>query len=247
MFIAAARNNKEQVLKMEWDFAGTRQRGVYLYAPIIAEMIDSSSPVDSPEFASALAAWQYKQGLASTGKLDKESWGRMVELLQTARLKSRDYPPMDQLTTAPVSDFYDPTRPDDLRKVHKKAYKAYKRMIKKARADKKIAAAIADPSNPESKNYFKIISAWRSREYQDELRKRQGGNLGRIALAKLSPHFTGRAIDIYVGGLPVSTEDSNRAKQVATPAYKWLVKNASKFGFRPYFFEPWHWEYVEEN
>ena len=24
----------------------------------------------------------------------------------------------------------------------------------------------------------------------------------------------------------------------------WLVQNADKFGFRPYFYEPWHWEYA---
>jgi LAS superfamily LD-carboxypeptidase LdcB len=59
-----------------------------------------------------------------------------------------------------------------------------------------------------------------------------------------SPHFTGRALDIYVGGEPVSTKDDNRAIQTQTKAYRWLVKNAAHFGFRPYFYEPWHWEYV---
>ena len=60
-----------------------------------------------------------------------------------------------------------------------------------------------------------------------------------------SPHFTGRALDLYVGGDPVDTKDANRAIQVTTPAYKWLVRNADRFGFRPYFYEPWHWEYVK--
>jgi D-alanyl-D-alanine carboxypeptidase len=41
----------------------------------------------------------------------------------------------------------------------------------------------------------------------------------------------------------VSTADANRAIQVATPAYGWLARNAHRFGFRPYFYEPWHWEY----
>jgi LAS superfamily LD-carboxypeptidase LdcB len=26
-------------------------------------------------------------------------------------------------------------------------------------------------------------------------------------------------------------------------AYRWLVRNAERFGFCPYFYEPWHWEY----
>ena len=43
---------------------------------------------------------------------------------------------------------------------------------------------------------------------------------------------------------PVSTKDDNRAIQTQSKAYRWLVKNAGRFGFRPYFYEPWHWEYV---
>ncbi|MCA1629010.1 MAG: D-alanyl-D-alanine carboxypeptidase family protein [Acidobacteria bacterium] len=67
----------------------------------------------------------------------------------------------------------------------------------------------------------------------------------RAALATRSPHFTGRALDLYVGGYdPVSSKDDNRALQTQTKAYKWLVRNAERFGFRPYFYEPWHWEYV---
>jgi D-alanyl-D-alanine carboxypeptidase len=42
----------------------------------------------------------------------------------------------------------------------------------------------------------------------------------------------------------VSSADGNRLVQTRTPVYRWLVKNAQKFGFRPYFYEPWHWEYV---
>jgi LAS superfamily LD-carboxypeptidase LdcB len=28
-----------------------------------------------------------------------------------------------------------------------------------------------------------------------------------------------------------------------TPAYRWLVAHAERFGFYPYDLEPWHWEY----
>jgi LAS superfamily LD-carboxypeptidase LdcB len=116
-----------------------------------------------------------------------------------------------------------------------------------------IAAALADPTLKlahtsaselaPGEKYFKIISSFRSREYQEELR-RKSPNSGSAGLAVNSPHFTGRALDIYVGGDPVDTKDSNRAIQVDTPAYRWLVHNAERFGFRPYFYEPWHWEYV---
>ena len=83
----------------------------------------------------------------------------------------------------------------------------------------------------------------RTPEYQAQLRA-QSPNSGRAGLAVNSPHFTGRALDLYVGGEPVSTKDENRAIQTQTRAYRWLVKNAGHFGFRPYFYEPWHWEYV---
>ncbi|MCA1593525.1 MAG: M15 family metallopeptidase, partial [Acidobacteria bacterium] len=94
-----------------------------------------------------------------------------------------------------------------------------------------------------SEKYLKIVSSFRSREYQEHLR-RQSPNSGRAGLAVNSPHFTGRALDLYVGGEPVETKDANRALQVQTRVYKWLVRNADKFGFRPYYYEPWHWEYV---
>src|ERR671914_863566 len=117
-----------------------------------------------------------------------------------------------------------------------------------------VSTGAADPSSglkvtstgelaPEEK-FLKIISSFRSREHQDRLRQ-QSPNSGRAGLAVNSPHFTGRALDIYVGGDPVDTKDSNRAIQVNTPAYRWLVRNAERFGFRPYFYEPWHWEYVK--
>jgi LAS superfamily LD-carboxypeptidase LdcB len=48
-----------------------------------------------------------------------------------------------------------------------------------------------------------------------------------------------------VGGDPVETKDPNRALQVQTRVYQWLVRNAERFGFRPYYYEPWHWEYVK--
>jgi LAS superfamily LD-carboxypeptidase LdcB len=118
-----------------------------------------------------------------------------------------------------------------------------------------VAAAVADPTLnlkqttsaelAPAEKFFKIISAFRSREYQEELR-RKSPNAGSAGLAvNNSPHFTGRALDIYVGGDPVDTKDSNRVIQVNTPAYRWLVRNAERFGFRPYFYEPWHWEYVK--
>ncbi len=119
-------------------------------------------------------------------------------------------------------------------------------MVTAAVKDKSLNLATDGKGNlAESEKFLKIISAFRSREYQEKLR-RESPNSGRAGLATNSPHFTGRALDIYVGGEPVETKDFNRAFQVQTPAYRWLVKNAAKFGFKPYFYEPWHWEYAPD-
>jgi len=57
-----------------------------------------------------------------------------------------------------------------------------------------------------------------------------------------SPHHTGRAVDLHVGG-KISTKSDNIATQRRSRAYQWLVCNAARFDFYPYFREPWHWEY----
>jgi D-alanyl-D-alanine dipeptidase len=128
--------------------------------------------------------------------------------------------------------------------VERETYAAYKRMV---------AAALADPSlglkgtasgelAPEEE-YLKLFSTYRTPKDQIRLQAQLGRDC-RACLAVNSPHFTGRALDIYVGGKPDKTLESNRAVQVQTKAYHWLVKNADRFGFKPYYYEPWHWEYV---
>ena len=64
------------------------------------------------------------------------------------------------------------------------------------------------------KTSLKIVSASLA-ECQDELR-RESPNSGSAGLAVNSPHFTGHALDLYVGGDPVDTRDSNRKVQVET-------------------------------
>jgi zinc D-Ala-D-Ala carboxypeptidase len=233
---AAAAENSVLRNEVNWTFGGKSQRGWYLYDLLIGRTLKTDDDFNTNDFAESLASWQKKRGLRASGVLDEPSLMALVSHWQSNRLKNKVYAEPGQLTTAPPSDFYDPSRAAALRQVEHKTYAAYKEMV---------AAALNDPElklKPSDK-YFKIISAFRSREYQDQLRK-QSPNSGRAGLAVNSPHFTGRALDIYVGGSPVDTKDSNRAIQVNTSAYKWLVRNAERFGFRPYFYEPWHWEYV---
>jgi len=244
-FANAAAKNAVLENELSWTFGGKQQRGWYLYHSLIDRILNTRSDAAPTDFAAALAVWQKNRGLNSSGVLDEDSLKALVSDWQSNRLKNRIYAEPNQLVTAPASDFYDPERVAELRQVERSTYAAYKQMV---------AAAIADPTlnlayTPQgelaaAEKYFKIVSAFRSRDYQDQLR-RQSPNAGGAGLAVNSPHFTGRALDFYVGGDPVDTKDSNRAIQVKTPVYQWLVRNAERFGFRPYFYEPWHWEYVK--
>jgi zinc D-Ala-D-Ala carboxypeptidase len=254
LFRQAAERNAALSQSLGWSFGGKQQRGWALYVPLISEMIGHDHAhahygegASEAEFASALAIWQKSAGLTASGVLDGETLSRMVSTWQGSRMKTKGYPTPDQLVTAPASEFYDPARPAELRQVEREAYAAYKRMLAAAAADKSLGLKVTPTGElaPEEK-FLKIVSSFRSREHQERLR-RQSPNSGRAGLAVNSPHFTGRALDLYVGGEPVTTRDDNRAIQVQTPAYRWLVKNAGKFGFRPYYYEPWHWEYVGES
>lgn len=230
---------------MNWSFGAKSQRGWYLYVSLIQQMLDTPASSDTPEFARSIAGWQGKSGIAPSGILDLATLNEMVKYWQSQRLNSSQYPAESQLLTAPITDFYDPTRSPELLKVERETYAAYKRMVQAAAKDLRLKVTTTGELTPEEK-FLKIVSAFRSREYQAQLRAKSP-NSGRAGLATHSPHFTGQALDIYVGGEPVETRDDNRAIQVQTPAYQWLVKNAAKFGFYPYYYEPWHWEYVPAN
>lgn len=243
------RAKRNQLLRNElsWIFGGKPQRGWYLYTPLIKRLIDTKDEYSSEGFARALARWQKKSGLLPRGVLNDETFYKMIGEWQGRRIKDRTPAQPAQLLTAPVSDFYDPTRAEELRMVERNAYFAYKRLVTAALAERSLGLG-RNPKGPKGElaageKYLKIISSFRSREYQEKLR-RESPNSGTAGLAVNSPHFTGRALDLYVGGDPVDTRDSNRAMQVRTPVYLWLVRNAERFGFRPYFYEPWHWEYV---
>ncbi len=242
-----AKRNELLRTDLNWIFGSKQQRGWYLYAPLINRLIDTKHEPNSKGFAAAVARWQKRFGLAPSGELDDETLYKMIAEWQGRRIKDRTPAQPSQLLTAPIRDFYDPTRAEELRSVERDTYFAYKRMVAAALADRSLGLG-RNPKGAKGElapgeKFLKIISAFRSREYQEKLR-RESPNSGTAGLAVNSPHFTGRALDLYVGGDPVDTRDSNRAVQVQTRVYLWLVRNAERFGFRPYFYEPWHWEYV---
>ena len=240
----AARKNALLLRDLSWTFGSKPQRGWYIYVPLMKKLIKTNDDPATPKFASAVARWQEKSGRNASGVLDDETLYAMIGVWQAARLKERSIAQPDQLLTAPISDFYDPARAEDLRQVERRTYAAYKRMVAAAVANRSLGLAHTKKGELAAhEKFLKVISAFRSPAYQEKLR-RESPNSGTAGLAVNSPHFTGRALDLYVGGDPVDTQDSNRKLQVETRVYQWLVKNAERFGFRPYCYEPWHWEFV---
>jgi LAS superfamily LD-carboxypeptidase LdcB len=241
---AAAAQNAIVKSALLWMYGGKSQQGWMIYVPLI-ELLIGAEPgsVDTPGFAGAVARWQQSNQLPPTGVIDDQTLSQMIRSWQSHRLYKSDYPTPDQLIMGSPDDFYDPERVDELRMVERQTFDAYKRLVRAAAADPTLGLKVSNGELAKSEQYLKIISAFRTREYQDQLR-RQIPNAGRASIATSSPHFTGRALDLYVGGEPVETKDPNRLLQVQTPVYRWLVKNASRFGFVPYFYEPWHWEFI---
>ena len=243
-FDGAAARNVQLGTSVAWAFGGKQQRGWHIYTPLIANLIGAEPEVASSEFARQISLWEGTQRIAPSGVLDGDVWSHMISTFQSQRLKDWTHPIPDELITIPTADCYDPSRPEELRKARSETYAAYKRMVTAAAADPSLGLKVTQDGRLSSdEKFLKIVSAYRSQEYQDQLRK-QSPRSGSAGLATHSPHSTGRALDLYVGGEPVNTKDENRALQTHGPVYRWLVKNAGSFGFRPYFYEPWHWEYV---
>jgi len=218
-----------------WNFGGKEQRGWAIYIPLISEMVGADADKEPLRFTQVLTTWQANNQLPATGILERDTLMWMVGMWQDVRFRERErlaLLPLE-LVTGRSDEFYDPEREEELRQLEVETYDAYKQMY---------AAAKVDLALEPDSQFLKIISAYRTKAYQEKLRK-EAPKAGRGALAVDSPHFSGRALDLYVGAEPVTTKDLNRLLQINTPAYRWLVKNAHTYGFVPYFYEPWHWEY----
>ena len=84
---------------------------------------------------------------------------------------------------------------------------------------------------------------WKDRdEYESFLLARYGstGPEAQKWVAYLGPHETGLAFDLGSAGLFPDSSTVEQQRQL--PIYLWLVKNAHRYGVRPYLLEPWHWE-----
>ena len=76
---------------------------------------------------------------------------------------------------------------------------------------------------------FQSISSFRTMAYQQSLCPCDGS---RVAEPGYSNHQMGLAIDWAYNGQTIGC---------GGPAWNWLKANASKFGYKPYSLECWHW------
>ena len=242
-FADAAIYNAAAQTNLVFDPFGRIEAGWAVYAPRLGRTVGTACPVGSPGFARAVARWQAAHQLDPHGGVDPATFEAIKTEWQDARPFVRlrkagvcpDPPDEARLALVPPADSW---RGAEVR-LQPKAMRALKRMIAAARrADPRIAA------DPEAMTAF---SGYRSPAY-DAARCAAENNCEGLARAACSSHRTGLAVDLALGAAPGfnvdSSADANRLYQVNTPAYRWLVANARRFGFVNYAFEPWHWEWT---
>jgi len=230
---------------MEWTPFGAAEWGWEAYLPLIQRELGTGCAPGSPAFARALAEFQHQHGLPPTGWFDAATFQVFRGVWQErrpfimARVREEpcpDPPPLYQLGYLVAEEEH----ADRLtRLLRRDVLEAYRRLVAAARAE--VPEIAADPE------LLQIFSGFRDPE-ADAARCAAQGNCDGLRRAVCSPHRTGTAVDLYVGhveGLGVdNTSPASRLYMSRTPTYRWLVRNAHRFGFVPYVYEPWHWEWV---
>ena len=241
-FEAAAARNAADIDDLDWAPYGPTEIGWRIYAPHVAIEIGSSCAYESPGFANALAGWQRAHHRPPTGVMDEETFSLMKVRWHLQRpfvILSRHggcppAPDSSLLTIARPDEVYG-SRPIQLRA---DALAAYRRMVADARA--------SDPAIAHDRQALLIFSGYRS-PIENDLTCLLRGGCDNVTRAPCSAHRTGLAFDVVVGAAPGgrvdSTENANRLAQSRTSTYRWLVRNAERYGFVNYVYEPWHWEW----
>jgi uncharacterized protein YcbK (DUF882 family) len=223
---------------------GRTEDGWQIYAPQIARTIGTPCEPDTKGFAATLATWQAQHHIQATGAVNAMTLVAMKNTWQEERPFVEHFQGGGACPDAPAETALANVTPREgwsgkISKLDPHALENLRRMINAARAE--------DPEIARDRQAFQVVSAFRSPAY-DAGRCAKDGNCNGIARARCSAHRTGRAVDLYIGALPgqspVSSDDANRLYQTKTPTYRWLVKNAARFGFVNYVFEPWHWEWI---
>ncbi len=240
-----AYRDRGSVQTLQWAPFGASEWGWETYLPLIQQELRTDCEPGTPAFARALAEFQYAQGLPPTGWFDEATFQVFRGLWQErrpfimARVRQQpcpDPPPLYQLGYLVESEEH----ADRLtRLLRRDVLDAYRALVQAARAE--VPEVAADPE------LLQIFSGFRDPE-ADAARCAQVGNCDGLRRAVCSPHRTGTAVDLYVGRMPGlgvdNTSPVSRLHMSKGATYRWLVKNAGRFGFTPYAFEPWHWEWI---
>ena len=240
----AAEANAASLQTLAWAPWGRPETGWEAYAPLIGQEIGSSCAPGTEAFAEALSRWQAGRGQSPDGRMSPA----VFEVMRIAWLRRRPFVmAMSSGCPAPAPDtalvLADPgeTYGGQALKLRPAALDAYRRMVRQARAD--------TPDLAQAPHALAIVSAFRAPDASGSDCP-PGRICDKLSRANCSAHRTGLAVDLYLGAAPgadpTSTDDGNRLFQSRTPAYRWLVKNAGRFGFLPYPYEPWHWEWTGE-
>ncbi|QUD87232.1 D-alanyl-D-alanine carboxypeptidase family protein [Phenylobacterium montanum] len=242
----AARVNAEHLGNLSVNLFGRPETGWAIYAPAAQREIGSRCAAERPAFAAALARWQGRHAMPDTGMMDavtlqamKADWQSRRPFYALREAQVCPDPPTDErLAAAREGEMLEGGKAVRLRK---RALRAWRRMVAAARRDRAVAG---DP------DALKLFSGFRSPE-EDAARCLTENNCQGLVRAACSAHRTGLALDLNLGSAPGytvdSTADPNRLFQSKTAAYRWLVRNARRYGFVNYVFEPWHWEWTGEK
>lgn len=239
----AAQDNAASLRTLGWSPFGRAEQGWETYLPLIQHEVGTACPPDSEGFAAAYAAWERRHDQPGDGRVGEADFIALKSAVQVRREFVRftslggcpDTP--DQIVQARREEGY----AGKSIQVRPRALAAYRRMVADAKAQ--VPEIAADPRN------LTIFSGYRS-PAADAARCAAEGNCDGVVRARCSAHRTGLAMDLYVGQAPGygpdSSADPNRLFMSRTPTYRWLVKNAERYGFVNYPFEPWHWEWTGE-
>ena len=236
--------NAISLYALEWTPFGATEVGWGTYLPLLQKELGTDCEPGTSDFAAALASFQARYALPATGAFDQATFEVLKGVLQErrpfvmARVRDEcpDPPPIRELGYLEAPEEH----ADRLtRLLRRDVLDAYRRMVAAARAE--VPEVRNDPE------LLQIFSGFRDPE-ADAARCAAEANCDGLRRAACSPHRTGAAVDLYVGhmeGMGVdSTDPVSRRFMAHAPTYRWLVANAARFGFVPYLYEPWHWEYV---